>query len=182
MQVDRPTSARNECTDRNPFHNAYGNAEEETVGVKQESPGPGEVPGVENNSNAEGSMASGEELSSDGEEKMSSETRSLLLMGEALVEQVDPWVHENPDAHAYMYPGGLTAPQHLGQKPVPPKLDRVDISSEELAKYVKLGTIDIPVKVRARHTEDLIIDAHMMGRPWPVLNSALHTNLPAASH
>lgn len=59
----------------------------------------------------------------------------------------DPWRCDNVDSSWYVYPGGEKEAEHIGQRPARQKLVPVAPTREELASFVNIGTISLPVKV-----------------------------------
>eukprot|EP00892_Ulva_mutabilis_P010166 jgi/Ulvmu1/7521/UM037_0065.1 len=70
--------------------------------------------------------------------------------GYSLIEALppnDPWSYMNDDVGSYMYPSNAKSPKYAGQKPHVRDLVPITPSSEELARFAKIGTVDFPVKV-----------------------------------
>lgn len=102
--------------------------------------------GLRSSDNSDASPA-GVRQSSDGRDASIDESNAGSCSSDEEQDPVDPWRLENYDASVYDYPGCVDVPQHCGQKPVPPTLKKVTVSTHDLEQYVKLGTVEIPVKV-----------------------------------
>lgn len=155
MQVHHSSQAVGDWADGNPVHDVLGAAKHDQM-VKSEVDDHAKAHTSEATSTSEVRPSRGEESSTSDDEKLEWDGTSWMphQVSPKYVEDQpepvppqDPWVHDNPDAREYKYPDDCSLPQHPGQKPIPHAFQPVEVSSVDLAPYLKLGMVDIPVKV-----------------------------------